>query len=388
MNPSSVRWSRRAVLVLLLLVVPLLAAPDVSEADLERNARRLLRTKQNPEHYARLKRDYRAFEELPPERRAQLRQLDQDLRGLNPDEEARLLLVLERYGAFVESLSEVDRGRLEAVRGKERLDLIEQLRRQQWYDRLPVKLRAELANLPQEKRTRAVAKLVEEDRRRRRLLTADSRKRPFPVGRLEGKADLFSVKPTHLSQYPHEVVSFFEYHIRDRLTPQERARLYEAEGNVAALARVILDAAEKYPVLPASEKWGAMTYWKDLPPDWKKSLPLQKLDKRGLYRKDLLQQEGKWPDFALAVVQIATRESVKGLTPLGAARPSDYPPEIQPVFKRLPGVDQKALLALEGKWPEHPLKLHELARQAKLHIPGMTLPGSKAVWATLLREGQ
>jgi hypothetical protein len=46
----------------------------------------------------------------------------------------------------------------------------------------------------------------------------------------------------------------------------------------------------------------------------------------------------------------------------------------------LPPQQKKALEGLEGKWPEYPRRLAELARQHKKPIPGITLPGPQALW--------
>lgn len=389
MSASPIRLARRLGMLLFLIVLPLLVAAEGNGNDLDRNVRLLLRWKQDPEHYARLKRDYREFMLADPEYQARLRRLDGQLRALPIEEEGRLLRVMERYGAFVESLSEADRERLQNTQGKDRLALIIELRRQQWLQQLPYKLREELTALPENERNRELNRLAEEERRRRLLLTTE-RRRPFQAWRPDGKLDRpepFPNRPTQLSLYPNEVVSFFEYHIQGRLTPEERKQLQEAEGQVAPLARVILTLAEKYPVLPPAGNKPPPLFWKELPVEWKKALPpVPRADKKIALRKELTPYEGRWPDFALAVVKAAIQEDrFKDLPPLGAARPQDYPPEVQPVFKKLKEPDARLLRALEGKWPDHPLKLHEVARKSNLSLPGMSLPGSKVAWDALLK---
>lgn len=207
---------------------------------------------------------------------------------------------------------------------------------------------------------------------------------------MRGLLEPFPVKPTQLSQYPHEVLSFFEFHIRDRLTAEELKQLGEAEGKVSTLAREIQRLAEKYPVLPPYENKLPVTSWKELPPDWKKALPLQKLekDKKGIFKREVQPHEGRWPEFALNLVRVAASldEKAKDLSPLGPSRPVEYSAEVLPVLKRLPEPDLKTLQALEGKWPDHTLKLHELARKNNLHLPGLSLPGAKVAWDALLRE--
>jgi len=189
---STIAMPRRAGLVLLMLTLPLLAA-ESPESDLEHNASLLLRWKQEPERYARLKRDYRAFVELPSDRQAQLRKLDHDLAALEATQQKHLLQVLDRYQAFVERLNEDDRRKLEAVGGKERLDLIEQMLQQHWFEQLPFKLREDLALMSPEEKKAKLVKIREEDRERKKLLVA-SKGRP-PVKRPDGKVEPARARP-------------------------------------------------------------------------------------------------------------------------------------------------------------------------------------------------
>ena len=73
-----------------------------SEGDeMERNRRLLDKWKADPEHYRRLKRDLAAFYALPAERQAQIRDLDQQLHEYDPEVQARLCAVLERYSVWL-----------------------------------------------------------------------------------------------------------------------------------------------------------------------------------------------------------------------------------------------------------------------------------------------
>src|SRR5262249_23228258 len=158
----------------------------------------------------------------------------------------RLLQVMDRYREFLDRLSKEDRVRLEAVQGKDRLELIRQLQQQQWYEQLPFKERERLAALPEENRGKELARLRDEDRWRKQRL---ARTKGPPVVSKEWKYDP-KVKPAHRYQYPPDVVDFIYANIIPRLSHEELNKLDAAEGKVGPLARLVVEYAEKYPVLP------------------------------------------------------------------------------------------------------------------------------------------
>src|SRR5262245_9551054 len=59
-------------------------APEDPSLLLEQNRRLLERWRKDPEHFNRLKNDLRAFQALPSEKQARLRQLDRDLHDEEP----------------------------------------------------------------------------------------------------------------------------------------------------------------------------------------------------------------------------------------------------------------------------------------------------------------
>src|SRR4051794_21448127 len=93
-----------------LLIGALAAAPPDTAGDLQRNRRLLDRWRHDPEHYARLEEDLRAFWALPPWRRERLRRLDRDLHEADPHTRRRLWGVLERYHTWLERLPEGQQG--------------------------------------------------------------------------------------------------------------------------------------------------------------------------------------------------------------------------------------------------------------------------------------
>ena len=80
--------------------------------ELERNRRLLERWRADPDHYARLQRDLRAFCALPLLRRQQLRLLDHQLHAADGPTQTRLGAVLERYNAWLEALTDEQRQHL------------------------------------------------------------------------------------------------------------------------------------------------------------------------------------------------------------------------------------------------------------------------------------
>src|ERR1700738_1481938 len=89
--------SRRAWgLVLLAAFAPTPALADGAPDEFEHNRQLLAKLRSDPEHYARLKQELRAFLELPPEEQTRLRRLDHDLHQETSASHAKLFRVLER----------------------------------------------------------------------------------------------------------------------------------------------------------------------------------------------------------------------------------------------------------------------------------------------------
>ncbi len=139
------RWRLFGLLVSVLAAVPLVGLADDSATDVAGNWRLLRRWKEDPEHYARLQREWKAFHALPPERQERMRQLDRDLYAADAVTQQRLWGVLERYSTWLDQLPATDRGRIEAAGNPEqRLRLIQELRDKQWLAYLPAETRKAL----------------------------------------------------------------------------------------------------------------------------------------------------------------------------------------------------------------------------------------------------
>jgi hypothetical protein len=99
----------------------------------------------------------------------------------------------------------------------------------------------------------------------------------------------------------------------------------------------------------------------------------------------LQQLEGIWPEWAETFVSLLNQEQRKAMPALGASRPGEFPSAVGTFIenKLRPAVTQdevKRLKAVEGKWPEYPRRLLDLARRHNLKVPGMSLPGTADLW--------
>jgi hypothetical protein len=155
------------------LLIPVLgfvmaAAPEQAPGDLEHNRQLLRQWKTDPEHYARLQQDLRAFWGMPRAKQHRFRQLDRDFHQLDPKTRKRLWSVLERYRRWLEKLPEKDRRQIEtASDSQERLRLIKEVRERQWIERQPREVRDRLRKLPADQRSIRVAQLREQERQQR-----------------------------------------------------------------------------------------------------------------------------------------------------------------------------------------------------------------------------
>ncbi len=256
------RWLRLLALFIVLLVAAAGDRPQPGEAvdepdDRARNARLLRKWKADPEHYARLQRDLQAFHSLSPERQQQLRQFDQDLHNLEPQTQHRLWEVLERYCLWYERLPREKQLLLEdAADQAERLQLIRDIKEQQWLRQLPLqtrlKLQDELAKSPAAKRGEIIAryKADEKDRRQRFRKQFESR----PPGKDK------AVRPAKVEALPPEVKTFVEQALKPKLSARESKMLDAAEGKWPDLVVLIEHLADRHKLRPLpgpKELWEA-----------------------------------------------------------------------------------------------------------------------------------
>jgi hypothetical protein len=364
------RRFRPLILATLLLAaaLPVLAFPESAPDEPADRGRRLIdKYRADPERYARLERDFLA---LPADRQERIRQFDRALYDLPRDKRQRLWGVLQRYTAWVERLPEEDRKQIEAAGDRdERLRVVRRLREREFVERLPRAERDDFAKLPEAERPDRLAALRREERQRR--LDWGLGVRPPPR----------TPKPAEME----EVQAFVEKQLRPALNEDDKEQLKEqmknAEGKWPQTARLIQELSDRYllPPLPS----GQIVRWRQLPPEYHEAMPRIALERKQLW-DNLQKQDGKWPQFALAVVEMPAKHKYpKALptTPLGASRPEEFSPDVRAFIEtKLTDDDRKQLHDAEGRWPEYPRLLHELARRRNLSIPGLSPPGPRDIW--------
>ena len=179
------------------------------------------------------------------------------------------------------------------------------------------------------------------------------------------------------------------------LSPEERALLHGAEGQLR-FPYVLVHLADRHPpALPGD--YGPKTF-KELPTDVqeriKKVVVMPKALKAGgelILKKQIRAAEGKWPEFAVAVTRMAAQaRKEKGLKlsldyELWPSHQWELSAEVKKFIKeklsaRLNG-DEKTLLARsQGKWPDYPKTIQELATRYGHQVPWQTLPGPRKSW--------
>jgi hypothetical protein len=332
----------------------------------------LERARQDPEHFDRLRQDLNVFLHLPPEEQERLRRLDRDLHALNSSNRARLYRALERYASWLETLSDADRQHIAgAADDAERLRRIKEMRQRQWLANLPKAYRDRLDAAGPDMRATLIQTYQQEDLQRRRQWQAALRHwedlQKAPAAR-------------RLKDYPPAVQTFVNEHLRPRLTAEEEAKLHKAEGNWPLYPQTLVELADKHPLLLPGPAHGPM-HFKELPQDVQSSL-LAHLKPAQLFH--LASMEGKWPDYAFRVTEIARRNKVPLPHQLGPARPADFPPSIQKFVTELQPIlepeEKTRIEKAEGHWPNYPRTILELARRHQRPVPGMSLPGPREAW--------
>ncbi len=364
-----------ALLLFLAFVLPLLAANSSSD-DLERNARLLETWKTDPEHYARLQHDGDQFVALSPDQQEKLRQFDRQLTEENdPETQNRLWATMERYVVWLDQLPETERQQIVTIADKqERIKAIKLKREQQWLARLPAQEREDLEKLSDDARPAAIKRLYQQELQRRQKWLVALKLRPDLRPRLN--------RAKKLDEFPIEVTAFVNDSLLPMLHYDEKEKLGKAQ-EWPVLALMILELSEKHPVLPPAPGLGRIEKFEQLPPDTKRSLQKQ--------AKSLEKHPNRWPDYALAVTEVAARNR-HNIRPLGACKPAEFPPDAEAFIKDelLPVLttgEADRLRQTEGQWPAYPKLLYELAKKYTLVIPGMSLPGPRELWESARTAG-
>lgn len=377
--------------------------------ELEQQRARVQAIRKNPEQLARLRENVKAFLNQPEKKKDAVGKLDVDLHELPATKQTRYWKALERYADWLDQLKKSDREAYQAIKdapdAATRLALIKDRRDGEWMATQPKAHRDQWTMLQGEARSKYIADLREQDRKRNQHWVIASlfwkeldAKQPLP-SRLSdfsykekakdaGKPKEKDVKPKDFVDV-NPVKDYVEKYLMDQLTPAEKKRLEDAEGRWPDFPMTLVEIAGRHPsALPPTKM---PTKFKDLPE------PVQKRFDKNMagvskvaakVRKEIEQHEG--PSFARKFAEIALREKVYpfGKLPDGneymACTFKTLTPPMQEFVKDklLPAMkdhsaDERRLSDSQAKWPEYPETIQELSLKYNLRPPWHILPEPK-----------
>ena len=341
----------------------------------------LKKLKASPEHHKQLLKNYESFQALPQEKQKALKELDgaiyqliksydsfqtlgkekqialKKTAGKSDSQEAgRLLEVFQKFGEWYEALDLKEKDRLaKASYPDERIAEIKKILTSQWISRLPKVDSDALLKLDEPMRAIQIVKMKKEEQVR----VAQSFDKKKKVG-----------------LYSEETLKFITQ-IKQQLSSEQLEKLGKLEGKKGAFVKMILDFAEDNPPLPLNKLGVKYLSSKDLPPEV--SARLKTLKQTGVYKPfELIKIEKKWPAFARGVTEIIRRSDPAFNYEFGACKFEDLPEDVRVVVNELLQMLQDdemvKLQAVEGKWPDYPLMLRDLARVHLVTVPGISIP--------------
>lgn len=301
------------VLTLLFAVTALWAAGEPTAQELENKRRIEDLRRQGPEALPRLRENLEQFERLTETRKKAILQLDHDLHDLPAAKQARYWALLERYADWLDQLRKDDPQAWQAIKdapdATTRLGLIRDRRDGEWMQSQARAYREQWQKLQGEARIKFVAKLREEERdRHARWLLAQK----F-WEELERKKEL----PSRLSDFvtnkkdgTGKVKTYVEEYLMPFLSAEEKEKLAKSEGHWPDFPLALVEIASKHPsALPPPRM---PKHLAELPTP----IQMRVIDKKAVAKKksmlaQLHKVEGR-EEFASKVVEVATR---KGLGP-------------------------------------------------------------------------
>jgi hypothetical protein len=356
------------------------SGPTPSE-DLEANLK-LLREWQStdPAQYDKIARSFEQFRRMTPQQQDRLRTLDQQLHDEDPATRIRLMHALEEYAAWLTNLPNEQRQRiLSAINSGERLKIIRELKEKQWFEQLPLAYREQYRKAPADDRKKLLEQWKKEEQKRRedrseqRGWEAVAHERPF-----KAMAD---------ENFRKDLFTFVSKRLEPMLSDDEQNRLKKfldepRRGPMPWLPwmRAVADLSDRHPVLSLDPRYRSK---KDLPPEYQKALdnPPDSAAKRAVANLP----EGKWPQFAIEATKLLRSWNMPMPQQLGPASAKEISPAVVdfvqgPLAGALTEHEKERLKQAEGKWPDYPKALHELAKAHKLRIPDLDLPGEPSLW--------
>ena len=341
------------------------------------------------------------FLDYPPARREQLRTLHRALRELPAKERAPLRRTLEAYAVWLDRLPDPLRKEiLAAPNGAERFDAVLRVRERQWRESLPAATQKSLRTVASvEERAQLLREIRERERTFRREWEFAHKQwqpnksdegRPWPFGNpaLARALDdhvrkAFGVDPAQPVDKKGDVSAPCRLTREELVDLRYRHEAAHKEGYWFSYGACLLQLSELHPMLPEPGKGKPVTQM-DQPP---LTVPtVRKLAKND--GANLLQRFrgtlGRWPDFALEIHKLDAASKDK-LPPLGPCKPGEFQEDVEAflkdqLFPKLGKAERDKLDAQQGKWPEYPRAMIDLAKAKNLSVPGAMLPGEPKLW--------
>jgi hypothetical protein len=330
---------------------------------------------------------------LSPARQSQIRELEQKLKTLDEPNRTTLNRVMQAYAVWIDELPNDQRKRItEAANSLDRLVTVKDLREKQWLTSLPKSQRDLFAS--KKDHLSEQADLVKQWR--------DEEQRREQEWRIAGPLmEQIGEKVRHVLDQPLakrqvelwiktvEGIGFDGVGRELNLLKQEMRSANPVAWTWFGLRLYRIQEANYQRLLPGP--LDGPKSWESLPPDVRKAL----LERDKQAQKNLKQlaprSQSRWPDYALAVRQLADQLKITLPASLGPNKLESMPADLRifikdqliPEIAKLP--DGKRMMAElqraeKGTWPDFPRTLVKVANEAKIVIPGWMLPGTHEEW--------
>ena len=343
------------------------------------------------------------FHSYSMQRRAQLRQLDNDLRNLASERRGELLQLMQQYAVWLDRLPDSQRADiLEASNPTERIETIRRIWEQRWREQLPKPMRDRLNLVANdEERIRLVEAFKEQEQRERDQWQL-ARRQWKSIGEGTRKPWPFN-DPALAKEVEQYVVEVLEVPLDDnpdklrnrRLSWEEtqelrlRAKAANEQGEWFLYGLAIYRAAEQHPMLPKPRNGTPIVDQTQLPKEF-----LKTERSRQMILQTSRRVKGEWPAFALSLVEGMRNANITDVPALGPARPSEMSREIETFLKQtlrpqLTVQESRIIKAAEGVWPDYPKQLIDSCTRHDVSMPGVMLPGPPSDWQRFytLRRG-
>jgi hypothetical protein len=249
------------------------AAAQQPQEDLEAERARLQAIRKNPEAYARLRDNLNAFEKS--KKQDAVKKLDADLHSLPPARQDRYFRALGRYADWLDRLKKSDPNTFRAIASAPdaatRLALIKDQRDREWMETQPKAYREQWTKLQGDARGQFVADRRREERTRNHHWLIASRfwKELESKQALPARLSDFSYKPKKKDKDAKKdveinpVKDYVDQYLLPQLTAAQKKQLEDAEGRWPDFPMALVALASKHPTaLPPKQ---LPTRFKDLP---------------------------------------------------------------------------------------------------------------------------